>query len=390
METFTFNTAELILLSAAGVLLIVQLIYYLGLYNRIHTHNLAVGKDEVHFGRELPPLSVVICARNESENLRRNLPAILKQDYPNFEVIVINDGSTDESEDLLSELEEEYPKLYHSFTPDSARYISRKKLALTLGIKASKYDWLVFTEADCTPVSDKWLRRIARNFTPSTDIVLGYSGYERGKGWLHKRVAFDTLFQSLRYLCFALAGKPYMGIGRNMAYRKELFFQRKGYSTYLNLQRGEDDLFINQIATPSNTRVETDINATMRIQPVYSYKEWKEEKISYMATARFYHGAQRYLLGFETFSRLLFYAACIAGLVFGILNNHWLAAGIALLIWLFRYTVQAIIINRTAKEMGGDRKYYFSLPVFDILQPIQSLKFKLYRSLRRKGDFMRR
>ena len=87
---------------------------------------------------------------------------------------------------------------------------------------------------------------------------------------------------------------------------------------------------------------------------------------------------------------MLFYAACIAGLVFGILNNHWLAAGIALLIWLFRYTVQAIIINRTAKEMGGDRKYYFSLPVFDILQPIQSLKFKLYRSLRRKGDFMRR
>ena len=138
MEAFTFNTTELILLSATGVLLIIQLIYYLGLYNRIHTHNLAVGKDEVHFGRELPPLSVVICARNESENLRRNLPTILKQDYPDFEVIVINDGSTDESEDLLSALEEEYPNLYHSFTPDSARYISRKKLALTLGIKASK------------------------------------------------------------------------------------------------------------------------------------------------------------------------------------------------------------------------------------------------------------
>ena len=158
MEAFTFNTTELILLSATGVLLIIQLIYYLGLYNRIHTHNLAVGKEEVHFGRELPPLSVVICARNESENLRRNLPTILKQDYPDFEVIVINDGSTDESEDLLSALEEEYPNLYHSFTPDSARYISRKKLALTLGIKASKHDWLVFTEADCAPVSNQWLR----------------------------------------------------------------------------------------------------------------------------------------------------------------------------------------------------------------------------------------
>lgn len=390
MEAFTFNTAELILLSAAGVLLIIQLIYYLGLYNRIHTHNLAVGKDEVHFGRELPPLSVVICARNESENLRRNLPAILKQDYPDFEVIVINDGSTDESEDLLSELEEEYPNLYHSFTPDSARYISRKKLALTLGIKASKYDWLVFTEADCTPVSNKWLRRIARNFTPSTDIVLGYSGYERGKGWLHKRVSFDSLFTSLRYLGFALAGKPYMGIGRNLAYRKELFFKVKGFSTHLNMQRGEDDLFINQIANENNTRVETSPDSVIRMQPVERYKDWKEEKVSYMATARFYKGSQRWLLGLETATRLLFYVACLSGIVFGILSFHWLAAGLALLLWIVRYSVQAYVINKTANEMGDNRSYYFTLPVFDIIRPLQSLKFRLYRLYRRKGDFMRR
>ena len=390
MEAFTFNTAELILLSAAGVLLIVQLIYYLGLYNRIHTHNLAVGKDEVHFGRELPPLSVVICARNESENLRRNLPAILKQDYPDFEVIVINDGSTDESEDLLSELEEEYPNLYHSFTPDSARYISRKKLALTLGIKASKYDWLVFTEADCTPVSDKWLRRIARNFTPSTDIVLGYSGYERGKGWLHKRVSFDSLFTSLRYLGFALAGNPFMGIGRNLAYRKELFFKVKGFSTHLNMQRGEDDLFINQIANENNTRVETSPDSVIRMQPVERYKDWKEEKVSYMATARFYKGSQRWLLGLETATRLLFYVACLSGIVFGILSFHWLAAGLALLLWIVRYSAQAYVINKTANEMGDNRSYYFTLPVFDIIRPLQSLKFRLYRLYRRKGDFMRR
>ena len=384
MEAFTFNTAELILLSAAGVLFIIQVIYYLGLYNRIHSHNKAVRKEETHFTRELPPLSVILCARNEADNLRKVLPAILEQDYPQFEVIVINDASTDETEDVLGFMEEKYPHLYHSFTPDSARYISHKKLALTLGIKASKYDWLVFTETNCIPASKDWLKLMARNFTSQTQVVLGYSGYDRTKGWLHKRVAFDTLFQSLRYLGLALAGKPYMGIGRNLAYRKELFFKQKGFSSYLNLQRGEDDLFI------SNTRVETDLNATMRIQPVYRYKDWKEEKVSYMATARFYHGAQRYLLGFETLSRLLFYATCIAGIVLGILDFHWLVAGIALLLWLIRYTVQAIVINQTAKEMGGNRKYYFSLPVFDILQPLQSLKFKLCRLLRGKGDFMRR
>lgn len=390
METFTFNTVELILLSAAGFLFIIQLIYYLGLYNRIHSRNKAIRKGEAHFTQDLPPLSVILCARNEADNLRKILPAILEQEYPSFEVIVINDASTDETEDVLGMMEEKYPHLYHSFTPDSARYISHKKLALTLGIKASKYDWLVFTETNCMPASNQWLKLMARNFTSQTQIVLGYSGYDRAKGWLHKRVAFDTLFQSLRYLGFALAGKPYMGIGRNLAYRKELFFNKKGFSSYLNLQRGEDDLFINQVATKSNTRVETDFNATMRIQPVHYYKEWKEEKISYMATARYYRGAQRYLSGFETLTRLLFYAVCIAGIAFGILNFHWLVAGISLVIWLLRFTAQAIVINQTAKDMGGGRKYYFSLPVFDMLQPLQSLKFKLCRSFRRKGDFMRR
>lgn len=390
MEAFTFNTTDLILLSATSVLFIIQLIYYFGLYNRIHTNNTAVQKGDVHFTQELQPLSVVISARNESENLRKFLPSILEQDYPEFEVIVINDGSTDESEDLLSALEEKYPNLYHSFTPDTARYVSRKKLSLTLGIKASKYDWLVFTEANCTPASNQWLRLTARNFTPRTEIVLGYSGYERGKGCLHRRVSFDSLFTSLRYLGFALAGKPYIGIGRNLAYRKELFFNVKGYSNHLNLQRGEDDLFINQISNENNTRVETDINSTVRMQPVEYYKDWKEEKVSYMATARFYKGSQRLLLGFETLSRLLFYATCVAGIALGILHLHWLVAGLAFLLWLLRYVVQAVIINKTATEMGDNRHYYLTLPLFDILRPLQSLQFKLYRFYRGKGDLMRR
>lgn len=390
MEPFIFNTLELILLSAAGILFIIQLIYYIGIYNRIHARNKSSRKEELHFSKDLPPVSILLCARNEADNLRRLLPALLEQDYPNFEVIVINDASTDETEDVLCHMEEKYHHLYHSFTPESARYISHKKLALTLGVKASKHDWLIFTETNCMPASNQWLKLMARNFTSQTQIVLGYSGYDRTKGWMHKRIAFDTLFQSLRFLGFALAGKPYMGIGRNMAYRKELFYQTKGFSSHLNLQRGEDDLFINQVATPTNTKVETDINATMRIQPVYRYKDWKEEKISYMATARFYCGIQRYLCGFETFSRLLFYVAFISSVVMGILNQHWLAAGIALLLYVLRFTTQALVINRTAKEMGGERRYYFTLPIFDLLQPLQSLYFKCCRLLRGKGDFMRR
>lgn len=390
MEAFTFDTTEKILLTATGVLFIIQAVYYFCLYNRIILRSRAVKRDYIHFTQETPPISVIICAHDESDNLRRNLTTVLEQDYPQFEVIVINDGNIAESEEYLTQLEEKYPHLYHSFVPDSSRYISRKKLAVTLGIKASKYDWLVFTEANCMPQSSQWLRLLARNFTSHTQVVLGYSGYERGKGWLHKRVAFDNLFTSMRYLGFALAGSPYMGIGRNLAYRKELFFREKGFSAHLNLRRGDDDLFINRIATVNNTRVETSEGAVVRMQPVLRTKEWREEKIGYTSTARLYHGIQRWLVGFETSSRLAFHSCCAATLAVGIIRLHWVAAGIASLAWIMRFTLQAIIVNTTAKRLHEPRRYYLSLPVFDFLQPMQSLRWKLYCRFRKKSDFLRK
>ena len=189
---------------------------------------------------------------------------------------------------------------------------------------------------------------------------------------------------------FALAGSPYMGIGRNLAYRKELFYQQKGFSAHLNLQRGDDDLFINHVATPENTRVETDANAIVRMQPLLRAKDWKEEKIGYASTARLYHGMQRWLAGFETLTRLVFHASWIAAMVIGILHFHWLAAGVACLLFLFRFTLQAVIVNKTARDLEEQRRYYFTLPAFDLLQPIQSLRWKWYCLFRKKSDFLRK
>lgn len=390
MEAFALDTTEQYLLAATGILFIVQALYYLALYNRIHLRSRKAGRDELHFTQELPPLSVILCAHDEVENLRRNLPAILEQDYPQFEVIVINDGEKGESEEYLTQLEEQYSNLYHSFVPDSSRYISRKKLAVTLGIRAARYDWLVLTEANCRPQSNQWLRLMARNFTSRTEVVLGYSGYERGHKWLHRRTAFDSLFTAMRYLGFALAGSPYMGIGRNLAYRKDLFFDQKGFSAHLNLRRGDDDLFVNQVARRDNTRVETDPDSVVRMQPLIRAKDWREEKIGYASTAPLYHGMQRWTLGFETFSRLLFHAAWIATVVISALHAHWLAAGLAFLQFIFRFVMQALVINTTAKDLDEKYRYRFLLPVFDVLQPLQSLRWKLYCLFRDKREFLRK
>lgn len=388
MELFEFNDIELCLLGAVGLFFVIQIAYYLLIYNRINRSNKKEQKSEPDSG--YPPLSVVIYAKDELYNLREFLPHILAQDYPQFEVIVINDNPTDGSDDYLQLLEEKHSNLYHSFTPDSSRYISHKKLGLMLGIKASKYDWLVFTDANCKPASSNWLKCIADNFTPGTEIVLGCYGYEKGKRWLNKKISFDTLFSSMRMLGCALMGMPYAGSGRNMAYKKDLFFKCKGFSKHLNLQRGYDDLFINNIARKSNTKVETRPEAMMWMKALDYKKPWREDKLNYVITSGLYKGGQKYLLGAETFSRILFYLAIIACIVYGIIRLNYVIIGVGILMWGIRYFIQANVINKTAKSIGDKERYYLTLPIFDFLQPLQSWKFKFQCSIRGKNEFMRR
>lgn len=390
MEAITTSSLAGALLTAAAILFTVQALYYLLLYNRIIRRNRAAQRGELHFTAEQAPISVIIYARDEAENLRRNLPAVLAQDYPQFEVIVITDSDKDECADYLTQLEGQYPNLYHSFIPDSSRYISRKKLAVTLGIRASKYDWMVLTEPDCLPQSNRWLQLLARNFTTRTQVVLGYSGYDRGRGWLARNAAFDTLFSAMRYLGWALARSPYMGIGRNLAYRKEAFYAHKGFSAHLNLLRGDDDLFVNGIADAENTRVETDPDAAVRRRPPFRAKEWREEKTGYASTAPLCRGLQRYFSGFETFSRLAFHAAWAGACVAAIVHAHWLTAALALLLFLLRFALQAGVINCTARTLREPYRYRLTLPLFDLLQPLQALRRRLHCLLGNKSEFLRK
>ena len=387
MEAFTISPDEVLLLAITGGLLLIQVLFYLILYLRIPRRNHAAAEGDIPFAADCPPLSVIIYAREACEDLQQNLPLILEQDYPTFEVIVITDGADDGTVDYLTR-RTDGQKLRHSFIPDSSRYISRKKLGLTLGIRAARYDWVVTTDADCHPRSNQWLRLLARNFTPATQMVLGYSGYEQGKGWLHKRIAYDNLFTHIRCLGFTLGGSPYTGFGRNLAYRKDLYYQHKGFSGHLNLLRGEDDLFINRVANGNNTRVETQAEAVMLRCPCTRAKDWREEKIGYASTARFYRGVQRYGAGFETLTRLLFHAAWMMTATVCALHAHWLGTGIAASAFLLRLILQGYVINKNAKTLGESRRYYLTLPVFDFLQPVQSLRWKLICLLRKKSEFL--
>lgn len=299
------------------------------------------------------PVSVIICARNEEENLRTNLPLILEQDYPEYEVIVVNDASGDGTEDLLYDLQRQYSHLHTTFIRESDHIREGKKLALTVGIKAAKHDRLLLTDADCSPASNKWIYLMQQNFTGTSKIVLGYGGYRRGKGLVNLVSRYEAFFIALQYLSMSLAGHPYMGTGRNLAYRRKLFFENRGFATHYDLASGDDDLYINEVARKSNTSIEIQPESFTWSDTKKSWKDWYYQKKRHLTTGPRYRFSTKLVVGLELMSRMLFYPAFIFLLAFQILIPYVLG------LFVFRMLLTSVIIKLA---MGRLNEKYLLLP----------------------------
>ncbi len=361
------ETTEYFIWIAVGLLTTIQLLYTFIIYNAPHRRTVAERKGEQRVFKQQPGISVIIATVDCEELLAKHLPLILEQEYPDFEVIVVDDNSKDDTKDLLQRLSERYSNLYSTFTSDSIRYISHKKLALMLGIKAAKKEWVVFTEPDCYPTSRQWLASLASHFSDSTDVVLGYCNYERRSGFSNRCYMFDTLQQQLRLLGITLCGSGYMGCGRNMAYRKEIFFANKGYSRHLNLERGEDDLFINEHVPAHRITADVDEKAVVRCVSSSSYA-WKNDKINRIFIRKKMHGIQPYLFSIDTLSRTLLYIGTIGAVVISILSHWWVTLGIIVGLWLIALGCRLFVYHRATRDLN-ERRYLFSVPLLEILHP---------------------
>lgn len=253
------------------------------------------------------PVSVVIAARNEYFNLMENLPLILEQDYPDFEVVVVNNSSNDESEYLLKELSEKYDKLKIVNIRENVNFFKGKKFPLSVGIKSAKNELLLLIDADCKPSSTKWIENMQSAFDEKTQIVLGYGPYLQKKGFLNTLIRFDTVQIAIQYLSYALSGLTYMGVGRNLAYTKSLFHNSKGFSSHYKIMSGDDDLFINSVTNRRNTKIMVNAESFTYSESEESFSNWIKQKKRHLSTGKYYKFKHKLLLGLYSLSLFLFY-----------------------------------------------------------------------------------
>ena len=380
------NDLSLIELTLCAVLLfffIILILYSLILWRKPYSYQKKVVDNEVDEG-QLPGISVVITTKNDSAELKRNLPYIMDQDYPSFEVIVVNSGSSDDTDIVLTAADQEYSKLYHTFIPSGADDINEKKLAVTVGVKAAKYDIIMFTESYSRPVSKNWIREYGKEFLKGKDILLGYSRIVFPKKVLMRKfISYDNLIHHLKFLSMAIYRKPYMGIGRNMAYRKELFFNNKGFSSILGIEAGEDDLYVNKISNKKNTGVILSHDSITETDSVDSFSTWRSIKSKYLYTKQFYKGPANFIFGFETFSKYGFALTVLMTILVSVFYSNFILLGFAIILFLLRFAVQLFAINKNSSHFDY-KKYNIDLLYYEFVQPISNFKFRKYADNRNR------
>jgi len=338
-------------------LFLIQMIFFWGIFSGF------VFSRKKSYSDTSLPVSVVICARNEYYNLEKNLPAILEQDYPNFEVIVVNDESDDDTVGLLNDLSRKYPNLIILNTEKNSNFFNGKKFSLSLGIKSAHHEIVLLTDADCQPVSKNWIKEMQAPFSrAATDIVLGYGAYEPRKGLLDKLIRYDTLSIALQYFSFAKCKMPYMGVGRNLAYRKSLFMKSKGFVSHYHVNSGDDDLFINQNATSKNTAIVFLPESHTISESKRTFNEWFFQKKRHLTTGKYYKWWHKSLLTLLPLSTLGFYSLPVFILLF--YRNFMTLIIIGSVIFL-RLITQLFIVKKAMIKLKERNLLLFS-PFYEI------------------------
>lgn len=303
---------RLILFVLFATVFAIQLFYYLFFFARLAWYR---AKPKEFY--QTHPVSVIICARDEAANLADNLPGALMQQYgTTHEVIVVNDNSYDETKYLLEGLQKHYRHLKPIELSQEAKHIPGKKFPLSIGIKSAKHEILLMTDADCVPATEHWIESMQNTYDAGTEIVLGYSPYKKRKGLLNKLIRWETFNTAMQYFSYALAGMPYMGVGRNLSYKRDVFIRNKGFSAHNHVPGGDDDLFVNQCANKKNTSINISEESFTLSKPPLSWKQWTTQKQRHYTTSKYYKPVHKFFLGLYAFTQFLFYPIAVLATVF--------------------------------------------------------------------------
>lgn len=355
---------ELSVLIALGVSTVWQLFYWAFFMLRVRRRRPAPEPDKY------PDLSIVVCARNEEDNLTRLVEALVAQEYPaKKQIVLVDDCSTDDTPMVMARLREKYPEVYTTTLPVDPKFKHGKKLALTVGIRAAQYETMLFTDADCVPATNDWLRTVARAYKPGTEMVLGYGRYKREGGLLNLLIRFETFWNAVQYMGFARALRPFMGVGRNLSYTRQLFERSSKFRNNINVLSGDDDMMVSEMGRRSNTQILYEFAGQTESEAKRTWRTYSAQKSRHLTTANLYPWSVKFFLVSELLTRFVWWLSLAVCLVLWHVSQWpfwlWVSVGCA----ASRVVLMHVALGVSAAAMKEGAKWLLALPL-DLLIPM--------------------
>ena len=358
------NFLSEILIITLGVVILMQILYYTTLFFRFSFH-----KQKPLEPRKNLPITIVLVAKNDAHQILKTIPELLAQDYPQFEVLVVNDNSNDETPQVIIDLQNRFSNLKLVNLESSVTNIKGKKFPLALGIKAATYEHVLLTDMDCLPASNQWVKLMAKHFNDTTKIVLGFNSIRKKVGFFNALIRYDKLHQAIQYFSYCLAKIPCMGVGQNLAYTKTIFFDNKGFASQNHLQFGDDDLLINQVATSKNCAIEYEKEAHTISRPNPNFHNWFLFKIFSKKVRKLYAPKTRFLLNFYHF--LMTFSYIILGITLYLTLQNFVYLIITLSIIVLKYIIQYVSFGYAAAKLN-EKALIPHILLFDIIFSIMN------------------
>lgn len=345
----------------------------------------SLGFQKTETAENQPPVSILITAHDNLAELERNLPMFLRQQYAaDYQVIVVCQSTDGETQDFLKRTAAENPHLYYTYIPESSRYMSRKKLQITLGVKAAKHEWIILTEPNCRPSNDKWLQTMVRQCQDPNHLVLGYVALDEETKSVRR---FDSIRKAYYVLRRAQQTYGYRSHMPNVAFRKSDFMKEQGYQGNLEYVRGEYDFLVNKYALYGDTATELDCDAWL-IREAPSNKSWHNAHLYLQASRKSLEraGSMRTLMFFDHLMPHLSLIATLAVAAYSILMKNWILTGCAGFSFLLLFIVRMLIANKAIRHFD-DGIAMFKLPFFEYGIIWRNLATKLRYWRADKNDF---
>ncbi len=332
---------------------------------------------------EAQSVSVIVVVNDDLDYIENTLPLLLQQKYDlPYQVVVVNDmPELEETSDMLKVLTERFPNLYVTTIRENHHFKHTRKLAYTIGIKAARYDCLLFTTTHDIPANDKWLGLMSKGFVSRHSLVLGYNRIQRKPGFLNRLERTVNIFTSLPMFAAAVSGKPFLARSGNMGFTRQLFFDNHGYCKYLRLNSGENDLFLQRVRKFADTSVILSPSAATEHLFAPRYSIWYNRRKFDTYTYRYYPASLRLFLGMEHLFRILFWGSALTLII---MQVPWMWIISVLLIGL-RILLMSLVFRKLSKRTQ-EKVPYLTCFLWDIVSPVDALILSISRRLKPSID----